>query len=120
MSPTTWPKLVTRVGEPVIRTAFRQAMRIMGHQFVMGRSIEEALKRAASEENRGSATPTTCWARRRSPRKDAERYFQAYSTAIDAIGATRGEGRGCVCGAQHLRKTLGPASALRTGSAHSG
>ncbi|MDE2092183.1 MAG: bifunctional proline dehydrogenase/L-glutamate gamma-semialdehyde dehydrogenase, partial [Gammaproteobacteria bacterium] len=29
-------KLVTRLGEPVIRTAFRQAMRIMGHQFVMG------------------------------------------------------------------------------------
>ena len=39
-------KLVSRAGEPVVRTAMRQAMKIMGHQFVMGRSIGEALKRA--------------------------------------------------------------------------
>src|SRR5690348_14110388 len=44
--------LATRLGEPVIRAAFRQAMRIMGHQFVMGRSIQEALKRAKDDENR--------------------------------------------------------------------
>ncbi|MBU6510596.1 MAG: bifunctional proline dehydrogenase/L-glutamate gamma-semialdehyde dehydrogenase, partial [Gammaproteobacteria bacterium] len=44
--------LVARVGEPVIRTAFRQAMRIMGHQFVMGRTIAEALKRSKDAENR--------------------------------------------------------------------
>ena len=36
-------KLAGRAGEPVVRTAMRQAMRIMGHQFVMGRTIEEAL-----------------------------------------------------------------------------
>ena len=35
-------KLVSRAGEPVVRTAMRQAMRIMGHQFVMGRNIGEA------------------------------------------------------------------------------
>ena len=34
-------RLVGRAGEPVIRLAVRQAMRIMGHQFVMGRTIEE-------------------------------------------------------------------------------
>jgi RHH-type proline utilization regulon transcriptional repressor/proline dehydrogenase/delta 1-pyrroline-5-carboxylate dehydrogenase len=39
-------KLVSRAGEPVVRTAMRQAMKIMGHQFVMGRNIGEALKRA--------------------------------------------------------------------------
>src|SRR5579872_145856 len=44
--------LIARLGEPVVRTAFRQAMRIMGHQFVMGRTIEEALKRAAGEDHR--------------------------------------------------------------------
>ena len=38
--------LISRVGEPVVRKALRQAMRIMGHQFVMGRTIEEALARA--------------------------------------------------------------------------
>ncbi|TBR07962.1 MAG: bifunctional proline dehydrogenase/L-glutamate gamma-semialdehyde dehydrogenase, partial [Lysobacter sp.] len=39
-------RLVGRVGEPVIRLAVRQAMRIMGHQFVMGRTIDEALARS--------------------------------------------------------------------------
>ena len=39
-------RLVSRAGEPVVRTAMKQAMRIMGHQFVMGRTIEEALARS--------------------------------------------------------------------------
>ena len=43
-------RLVARLGEPVVRTAFRQAMRIMGKQFVMGRDIDEALARADAEE----------------------------------------------------------------------
>lgn len=38
-------RLIGRLGEPVIRTAVIQAMRILGHQFVMGQTIEEALKR---------------------------------------------------------------------------
>ncbi|MEM9531050.1 MAG: bifunctional proline dehydrogenase/L-glutamate gamma-semialdehyde dehydrogenase, partial [Pseudomonadota bacterium] len=45
-------KLAARSGEPVIRQAVRQAMRIMGHQYVMGRDIDEALKRAAEGNNR--------------------------------------------------------------------
>ena len=42
--------LVARAGEPVVRTALSQAMRIMGHQFVMGRTIDEALARAAVDQ----------------------------------------------------------------------
>src|ERR1700757_2550735 len=38
-------QLVNRVGEPVIRTAVAQAIRLMGEQFVLGRTIDEALKR---------------------------------------------------------------------------
>ena len=37
-------RLITRSGEPVIRSAMKQAMRIMGKQFVLGRTIEEALE----------------------------------------------------------------------------
>ncbi|MEP7096695.1 MAG: bifunctional proline dehydrogenase/L-glutamate gamma-semialdehyde dehydrogenase, partial [Dokdonella sp.] len=44
-------RLVGRAGEPVIRLAVRQAMRIMGHQFVMGRTIDEALDRSAEKAN---------------------------------------------------------------------
>jgi RHH-type proline utilization regulon transcriptional repressor/proline dehydrogenase/delta 1-pyrroline-5-carboxylate dehydrogenase len=40
-------RLVERIGEPVVRAALRQAMRILGSQFVMGETIEDALRRAA-------------------------------------------------------------------------
>ena len=80
-------RLVARLGEPVVRTAFRQAMRIMGRQFVMGRDIGEALERAASRRGRSAtATPTTCSASRRSPSRDAVRYLQSYRAAIEAVG----------------------------------
>ena len=59
-------RLVGRAGEPVIRLAVRQAMKIMGFQFVMGRTIEEALERAAaSRKMRRIATRSTCAAKAR-------------------------------------------------------
>ncbi len=45
-------RLTSRIGEPVARTALRQAMRILGHQFVMGRNIEEALQRTEGAKER--------------------------------------------------------------------
>ena len=46
--PRAWyGRFAARAGEPVVRVAVRQAMRIMGHQFVMGRTIDEALHAAA-------------------------------------------------------------------------
>ena len=44
-------RLVGKLGEPVIRGATRQAMKIMGHQFVMGRTINEALERSRKGAN---------------------------------------------------------------------
>ena len=44
-------RLIGRIGEPVVRLAVRQAMRIMGHQFVMGRTIGEALARSRKGDN---------------------------------------------------------------------
>ena len=59
-------RIAGRLGEPVLRTAFRQAMRIMGHQFVMGRTIEEALERSVTRrQSRCIAIRSTCSARRR-------------------------------------------------------
>jgi len=80
--------LAARLGEPVIRAAFRQAMRIMGHQFVMGRTIQEALKRAKDEDNRKFRHSYDMLGEAALTAKDAERYFKAYTDAIDAIGAT--------------------------------
>src|SRR5579862_4541980 len=45
-------RLASRIGEPVARSALRQAMRILGHQFVMGRTIEEALERSQGSRER--------------------------------------------------------------------
>ena len=84
-------RVAGRIGEPIVRTAMRQAMRIMGHQFVMGRTIKEALDNSLTGENRryrytfdmlGEAALTSA---------DADRYFEAYRSAIGALAARAGE-----------------------------
>ena len=85
-------RLVGRSGEPVIRLAVRQAMRIMGHQFVMGRSIKEALDRAGEKDNRIYRYSYDMLGEAALTQPDAERYMQAYRDAIAALGA-RGSDR---------------------------
>jgi len=79
-------RLVGRAGEPVIRLAVRQAMRIMGHQFVMGRTIKEALDRAAEKDNRAYRYSYDMLGEAALTQPDAERYHKAYKDAIDALG----------------------------------
>lgn len=81
-------RIAGRLGEPVLRAALRHAMRIMGHQFVMGRSIEEALARARSEEHVQYLHSFDMLGEAALTKADAERYFAAYRHAIDAIGGT--------------------------------
>lgn len=81
-------RLVARSGEPVIRLGVRQAMRIMGHQFVMGRTIEEALARAQDADGRRFRHSFDMLGESALTAADAERYFRAYESAIDAIGAS--------------------------------
>ncbi|MCW8806928.1 MAG: bifunctional proline dehydrogenase/L-glutamate gamma-semialdehyde dehydrogenase PutA [Rhodanobacter sp.] len=79
-------RLVGRIGEPTIRVAVRQAMRIMGHQFVMGRNIEEALDRCAKKENRPYRYSFDMLGESALTAADAERYQQAYRNAIAGLG----------------------------------
>ncbi|MBA8887193.1 RHH-type proline utilization regulon transcriptional repressor/proline dehydrogenase/delta 1-pyrroline-5-carboxylate dehydrogenase [Dokdonella fugitiva] len=79
-------RLVGRAGEPVIRLAVRQAMRIMGHQFVMGRTIEEALDRSAQKDNAAYRYSYDMLGEAALTAADAERYHRAYKDAIDALG----------------------------------
>ena len=88
----TLGKMINRSGEPVVRTAIRQAMRIMGFQYVMGRNIEEALDRSEKKKNRiyrysfdmlGEAAMTA---------PDANCYLQSYKDAIGAIGRSHTSG----------------------------
>jgi RHH-type proline utilization regulon transcriptional repressor/proline dehydrogenase/delta 1-pyrroline-5-carboxylate dehydrogenase len=81
-------RLVGRVGEPVIRLAVRQAMKIMGHQFVMGRTIGEALARAGKGDNARYRYSFDMLGEAALTQHDADRYLQAYGSAIDAIGGS--------------------------------
>ena len=81
-------RLVGRAGEPVIRLAVRQAMRIMGHQFVLGRTIEDALTRSRKGGNAAYRYSFDMLGEGALTAKDAARYFEAYRKAILAIGAS--------------------------------
>ena len=82
-------RIAGRVSEPVIRTAVGRAIRIMSEQFVLGRTIEEALARAGDENLICSFDMLGEGARTEA---DAERYSSAYAAAIDAIGVhTKGK-----------------------------
>jgi RHH-type proline utilization regulon transcriptional repressor/proline dehydrogenase/delta 1-pyrroline-5-carboxylate dehydrogenase len=88
-------RMIRRLGEPVVRTALRQGMRVLARQFVMGRTMAEALVRADkpgkwrySFDMLGEAARTA---------RDAERYHAAYADAIGAAGKASA-GRGPVDG----------------------
>ncbi|KTT70772.1 L-glutamate gamma-semialdehyde dehydrogenase [Sphingomonas endophytica] len=79
-------RLLSRAGEPFVRQAVGAAMRMMGEIFVMGRTIDEATKRMARPEHRGFTASFDMLGEAARTTKDAERYFQAYVDAIDAVG----------------------------------
>jgi RHH-type proline utilization regulon transcriptional repressor/proline dehydrogenase/delta 1-pyrroline-5-carboxylate dehydrogenase len=79
-------RLAKRLGVPAVRAATRQAMRLMGSHFVLGETIEAALAQAQpasvhpprySYDMLGEGARTAA---------DAERYFNSYASAIEAIG----------------------------------
>jgi RHH-type proline utilization regulon transcriptional repressor/proline dehydrogenase/delta 1-pyrroline-5-carboxylate dehydrogenase len=90
-------RMVTASGEPVIRHAVTAAMRILGRQFVMGRTIDEALGRAAPTEPKGWRYSYDMLGEAARTAKDAARYFKSYADAIAAIGRANA-GRGPITG----------------------
>jgi RHH-type transcriptional regulator, proline utilization regulon repressor / proline dehydrogenase / delta 1-pyrroline-5-carboxylate dehydrogenase len=84
---TAWMrKLSRKAGEPLVRLAVRRAMRIIGGEFVVGRSIEEALARSAREAEVALCSFDMLGEGARTLR-DAERYLKSYQHAIDVIGS---------------------------------
>lgn len=79
-------RTVGRLGEPVIREAVRYAMKIMGTQFVMGRTINEAVERAVETEAKGYTYSYDMLGEGARTMEDADRYFNSYVEAIEAIG----------------------------------
>jgi RHH-type proline utilization regulon transcriptional repressor/proline dehydrogenase/delta 1-pyrroline-5-carboxylate dehydrogenase len=82
--------LARRIGVSALRAAARQAVQLIGSHFIFGQTIEEALSRAPSRDG---------WAYRYSydmlgegarTAEDAQRYFESYAHAIEAIGNAAG------------------------------
>ncbi len=78
-------KLVSRSGEPIIRQAMRHAMRIMGRQFVLGRTIAEAIDTAREDEADGYRFSFDMLGEAARTMRDADRYFASYENALKEI-----------------------------------
>ena len=89
---STLKRLINRSGEPVVRTAIRQAMRIMGHQYVMGRTVDEALDRSQKKKNQGYRYSFDMLGEAALTHEDAERYMESYRAGILAIGSRKHAG----------------------------
>ena len=82
--------MVRRLGEPVIRTAVSAAMREMGEQFVLGRTIDEAVRRGRPMTSKGYLYSYDMLGEAARTEADAIRYHRAYADAISSLnsGAT--------------------------------
>ncbi len=90
-------RVLEKGGEPIVRKGVDVAMRMMGGQFVIGETIEEALVNARKAEALGYTHSYDMLGEAALTRDDAERYFAAYASAIHAVGkanAGRGIHRG--------------------------
>ncbi len=98
-------RLIARTGEPFVRQAVGAAMRLMGQVFVMGRTIDEAMKRMEARENRGFTASFDMLGEAARTKADAERYFHAYADAIAAVAkkAERGHSISVKLSALHPR-----------------
>jgi len=79
-------RMVNRVSEPVIRKAMNQAMKIMGHQFVLGRSIKEALSRGKSYRDKGYTYSFDMLGEAALTADDAQKYLRSYEQAVESVG----------------------------------
>jgi RHH-type proline utilization regulon transcriptional repressor/proline dehydrogenase/delta 1-pyrroline-5-carboxylate dehydrogenase len=86
----TLGRLAKRLGAPAVRAATRQAMRLMGSHFVLGETIAAALARARSESAKSPRYSFDMLGEGARTGADAERYFNAYASAIEAIGRSAG------------------------------
>jgi len=85
-SASLFNRLISRSGEPLIRVAIKQAMRLISHQFVMGSNIDEAFSNSRDEANRRYCYSFDMLGEAALTAADAERYFSAYQNAIVTLG----------------------------------
>ncbi|OUS03035.1 hypothetical protein A9Q81_08025 [Gammaproteobacteria bacterium 42_54_T18] len=77
--------LLRKMGEPLVLTAVRQAMLVIGQQFVSGQTIHSALEHGLQEREHGYSHSFDMLGEAAVTQQDVGRYIGAYSHAIDAI-----------------------------------
>lgn len=80
-------RMINRLGEPVVRSAMYAAMKIMGKQFVLGRTISEALKASRKSREQGYTHSYDMLGEAAMTAADAEKYRADYASAIATVGA---------------------------------
>lgn len=81
-----WAGLVKRSSAPVIRRAIRQAMKVLGEQFIIGRTIEEAYHHSEPYVKKGYSFSYDMLGEVALTQKDADRYTASYEAAIRYLG----------------------------------
>lgn len=86
-------KMLAKGGEPLIRKGMDMAMRMLGNQFVTGKTMTEALAHAKTLESVGFRYSYDMLGEAALTDADAKRYYKDYEMAIHAIGkASNGRG----------------------------
>lgn len=78
-------RLTKRLGDPMVRTVAAQAMKEMGRQFVLGRTIAEGVNRANQYESMGYTHSYDMLGEAACTEADAMRYFRNYADAITSL-----------------------------------
>ncbi len=92
VSSSHFDRLVSRSGEPVIRMAIKQAMRLISHQFVIGSTLDEALIRSVEGENQRYRYSFDMLGEAALTATDAACYWDAYYHDITTLGRQMSEG----------------------------
>ena len=87
VSRATFESVLAKLGEPMIRQATLQAMRILGHQFVLGRSIDEAMERGQEDLKKGYRFSYDMLGEGARTYEDAEKYYASYAEALRHLAA---------------------------------
>ena len=74
----TFHRAVRRLGVPVIRSAVRRAMKELGHQFVLGRDIQEAIRRGTKQEADGYTYSYDMLGEAALTQRDADDFYVSY------------------------------------------
>ncbi|WP_434353923.1 bifunctional proline dehydrogenase/L-glutamate gamma-semialdehyde dehydrogenase PutA [Psychrobacter sp. HD31] len=78
-------RMTKKMGEPVIRSAMQKAMKIMGHQFVLGETIQKANTNSKPYREKGYTYSFDMLGEAALTQTDADKYFDDYLEAIKAV-----------------------------------